>query len=103
MVMQTSTGILYASIAQDPINNNDMLENIQQKTARDAWVSPVQNFKVDAKHLDYTYQNICMGFVKSSIFRWSTLKVFKKWVKPLKIKNYALNKSNICLISFLKP
>ena len=44
-----------------------------------------------------------MGFVKSSIVRWSTLKVFKHWVKPLKIKNYALNKSKICLISFLKP
>ena len=31
---------------------------------------------------------------------WSTLKFSKHWVKPLKIKNYALNKSKICLISF---
>ena len=51
--------------------------------------------QADTVEMAFLDQNICMGFVKSSIFRWSRLKVFKHWVKPLKIKNYALNKSKI--------
>ena len=60
------------------------------------------NFQAGTIFTSHTaYQNIYVWDLSNQAFSGGQhLKFSKHWVKPLKIKNYALNKSNICLYLF---
>jgi len=51
----------------------------------------------------HAYQNICMGFVKSTVFRWSKLKFNKTPVLPSFYEIKGLISLIIHLIFFLQP